>query len=51
VPSPTTTTTHGHVPGRHPHRTIAYKGLHGEGNESENPPTYSVVYLTGKSWR
>jgi hypothetical protein len=30
--------------------TKAYKGLHGEGNESENA-TYTVSYLRGKVWR
>ena len=30
--------------------TKAYKGLQGEGNESENA-TYTVVYLKGKVWR
>ena len=30
--------------------TKAYKGLQGEGNESENA-TYTVVYLRGKVWR
>jgi hypothetical protein len=31
--------------------TKAYKGLHGEGKEFENPPIYSVVWLRGKVWR
>ena len=31
--------------------TKAYKGLHGEGKESENPPIYSVVWLKGNVWR
>lgn len=31
--------------------TKAYKGLQGEGNETENPPIYSVVWLRGKVWR
>jgi hypothetical protein len=31
--------------------TKAYKGLQGKGIESENPPTYTVVYLRGKVWR
>jgi hypothetical protein len=30
--------------------TKAYKGLHGEGNESENA-TYTISYLRGKMWR
>src|SRR5262245_5987750 len=31
--------------------TRAYKGLQGEGKETENPPIYSVVWLRGKVWR
>ncbi len=31
--------------------TKAYKGLHGEGKELENPPKYSIVWLRGKVWR
>ena len=31
--------------------TKAYKGLQGEGKESENPPKFSVVWLRGKVWR
>ena len=30
--------------------TRAYRGLHGEGNESENA-TYTVTYLKGSVWR
>jgi len=31
--------------------TKAYKGLQGEGKETENPPRYTVVWLNGKVWR
>ena len=31
--------------------TKAYKGLHGKGTESENPPLYTVSNLTGTVWR
>ena len=30
--------------------TKAYKGLHGEGNETENA-NYTTSYLRGKVWR
>lgn len=31
--------------------TGRYKGLHGRGTESENPPYYTVSILTGTVWR